>query len=204
MNQSDLESLLATLRQAQDSPAPPTPAAPTSAPAPPAPPSQSDLDALLSSLTAITDASTPATHTPTPPPPSAPVPTRTRDLSHLTFPESLPVLHSLALDRQFLDGLEGVWDEQKNWELRMKDERNRFEGELKRSGLSPQLRTLKLKEWDRSAKRKWEALQASQRQQLQAMGVPTFQVTTDPTILKRQERVLKVLVGFLEDRDDGE
>jgi len=36
------------------------------------------------------------------------------------------------------------------------------------------------------------------------LGVPTFQKTADPTILKRQERVMSVLVGFLEDRGDGE
>lgn len=34
------------------------------------------------------------------------------------------------------------------------------------------------------------------------MGVPTFQPTRDATILKRQERVMKVLVSFVEDRDE--
>lgn len=33
------------------------------------------------------------------------------------------------------------------------------------------------------------------------MGVPTFQKTTDPTLLRRQERLVDVLVGFLEDRE---
>ncbi|TNY18212.1 hypothetical protein DMC30DRAFT_403737, partial [Rhodotorula diobovata] len=86
----------------------------------------------------------------------------------------------------------------------MKDERNRLEQELVRSGASPILKSSKLREWDRAAVQKWTALQAKQQEQLQALGVPTFQKTGDPTVRKRQERVMSVLVGFLEDRGDGE
>ena len=31
------------------------------------------------------------------------------------------------------------------------------------------------------------------------LGVPTFSVSRDPRVLKRQERVMTVLVGFLDD-----
>lgn len=129
MDQNDLESLLASLRQQQDpSSAPETTPAPfpshhsTSASAP----SQADLDALLNTLTALPNAtdSTAATSS------------RSRDVSNLTFPESLPILHSLATDQAFLDSIEAMWDDQKNWELRMKDERNRLESEATRAGLS--------------------------------------------------------------------
>lgn len=138
MDQNDLESLLASLRQQQDAPAP-TNAPPSRESHHPdhstrplaAVPSQDTLDALLSSLTALPDSTHAAagdvsTSTPL---------TRTRDGSNLTFPESLPILHSLATDSEFLDRIEQLWDEQKNWELRMKDERNRLEQEAIRAGL---------------------------------------------------------------------
>ncbi|GAA5847222.1 hypothetical protein JCM9279_006142 [Rhodotorula babjevae] len=197
MDQSDLETLLATLRHAQDGSAPPA----TSSPAPPpsssstGPPPQAQLDALLSSLTALPAA---------PAEPPAPAPTRTRDLSAVSFAETVPILNGLALDPCFLERVQAIWDEQETWELRMKDERNRLDNELKRSAASPILKSSKLREWDRAAMRKWTALQATQQERLQALGVPTFQKTADPTIRKRQERVMGVLVGFLEDRGDGE
>lgn len=135
MDQNDLESLLASLRQQQDTP----PAAPTPPTRPveshhstssssSSLPSQAQLDALLNTLTALPDSSSSSA---SPAPPT----TRTRDYSNLSFPESLPILHSLATDNAFLDSLESLWEEQKNWELRMKDERNRLEQEAIRAGL---------------------------------------------------------------------
>lgn len=85
---------------------------------------------------------------------------------------------------------------------------------------------MKLKEWDKSTLKKWDKLQTSQQEKLQSvrlflrspslsapqasqadvfaqMGVPTFQPTRDQTVLKRQERVMKVLIGFIEDREDA-
>ncbi|GAA5977502.1 hypothetical protein JCM5350_004711 [Sporobolomyces pararoseus] len=204
MDQNDLESLLASLRSQQDTPAasvPPPPAVP-----PPhhhstsstSIPSQAQLDALLNTLTALPDSSSSVAAQP------VVAPSRTRDYSNLTFPESLPILHSLATDTKFLDSIEQLWDEQKNWELRMKDERNRLENEATRAGLNAQMRGIKLKDWDKSTLKKWEKLQTTQQEKLQSLGVPTFQVTRDQTILKRQERVMKVLVGFIEDREDQE
>ncbi|GAA5895817.1 hypothetical protein JCM6882_001388 [Rhodosporidiobolus microsporus] len=190
MDQGALEALLASLRSAQDGAEAPAPAPPSTAPP------QADLDALLSSLTALPDA-----HSPTPPTTVPPPPQRTRDVSGATFQEALPLLNSLSLDAAWLDKVEGVWEEQKTFELQLKDERNRLQGELDRSGLSPAVKNGRLKEWDRAATKKWSTLQGQQQEKLQNLGVPTFRKTTDATLLKRQERVLGVLVGFLEDRD---
>ncbi|GAA5876687.1 hypothetical protein JCM8547_005775 [Rhodosporidiobolus lusitaniae] len=189
MDQSSLEALLATLRTAQGAGEPAPTALPSVAPAP-----QSDLDALLWTLTALPDA-------PKAPTPSAQQQQRRRDTSAMTFQEAVPLLNSLAADPNWLDRVEQVWDEQKNWELALKDERNRFEGDLKRENVPSHTQAVKLREWDRNALKRWDALQGKQQEQLQDLGVPTFQKTTDSTILKRQERVLAVLIGFLEDRD---
>ena len=139
MDQNDLEALLASLRQAQDAPTAPAPApapAPQAAPpaaAPPPVPSQSDLESLLSTLRALPGAQNPQSPAPESVPP--PQPSRGRDLTKHSFQESLPILNALALDPAFLDKIEAIWDEQKNWELRMKDERNRLVLELKRSAI---------------------------------------------------------------------
>ncbi|BGP19282.1 hypothetical protein JCM10213_008199 [Rhodosporidiobolus nylandii] len=196
MDQNDLEALLATLRNVQDG-APPAPPAPPPPPAAPPPPAQADLDALLSTLTALPNA--PA-HSSTPTD-ALPLPSRARDVSKVAFQEAVPILNSLSLDPAWLDKVEAVWDEQKNWELRMKDERNRLEREVQQAALPPATKSQKLRDWDRAAMKKWTSLQGQQQEQLQALGVPTFQKTSDSTLLKRQERVLGVLVGFLEDRD---
>ncbi|GAA5865548.1 hypothetical protein JCM3774_002047 [Rhodotorula dairenensis] len=214
MDQSDLEALLATLRQAQDGSEAPA-AVPEPAPPPPAPltsgyvpvPSQSDLESLLSTLRALPDANSPAPEHPTgaaqpPLPLSQPSQSRGRDLTHYSFQESLPILNALAIDPSFLDKVEAIWDEQKTWELRMKDERNRLVLELKRSGSSPVAQSQRLREWDRALQTRWLKLQHEQQDQLRSLGVPTFHRTTEPTLLKRQERLIEVLVGFLEDRDD--
>ncbi|GAA5988922.1 hypothetical protein JCM10908_006231 [Rhodotorula pacifica] len=214
MDQNDLEALLATLRQAQDAPvepaaaAVPAPALPPAVAAPPQPgghvsaPSQSDLESLLTTLRSLPDAAH-HSHLSTPDPVAPPPPTtaRGRDLTKHSFQESLPIINALAIDPAFLDKVEAIWDEQKNWELRMKDERNRLLLELKRSGLSPVAQSQKLREWDRALQIRWVKLQHEQQEALRALGVPTFHRTTEPTILKRQERIIEVLVGFLEDRD---
>lgn len=133
MDQTDLESLLATLRSAQGDAPPPPPAAVAPPPASlPPPPAQSDLDALLSTLTALPSVS-PA-HQEEYDPHLPLQRSRTRDVSALSFQEAMPVLNSLTMSNEWLDQVEGVWEEQKNWELRLKDERNRYEGELKRDG----------------------------------------------------------------------
>lgn len=77
----------------------------------------------------------------------------------------------------------------------------------------------KLKEWDRNALVVWKGLQDKQRGRLQQvslttpslcsreliwglvgqMGVPTMSLSVDASVIKRQERVMGVLVGFLDD-----
>ncbi|GAA5958484.1 hypothetical protein JCM8115_002480 [Rhodotorula mucilaginosa] len=208
MDQNDLEALLASLRQAQDAPTAPAPA-PAPAPlqaappaaAPPPVPSQSDLESLLSTLRALPGAQNPQSPAPESVPP--PQPSRGRDLTKHSFQESLPILNALALDPAFLDKIEAIWDEQKNWELRMKDERNRLVLDLKRSAISPVAQSQKLREWDRALQTRWVKLQHEQQEQLKSLGVPTFHRTTEPTLLKRQERLIEVLVGFLEDREEN-
>lgn len=106
MQNDDLASLLAQLRESQD----PQFRPPVPAPAPP-PPTQSELDSLLASLNAR------------------------RSLSALTFPESLPLLQSLGANDAFLEALTDLRREQDELELMMRDERNRLEGEGKRGGI---------------------------------------------------------------------
>jgi len=175
MNQQALEALLADLR-GTPLPKPPSPAVSELAPTLP---TQEQLDLLLTSLTNS-------------PPPSH------RDIASLSFPESLPYLQALSVNDEFLEALADLKAEQADEELRLRDERNRLENEGTRSGMAPHVQARTLMEWDRKALVRWKQLQERQCVRLQEMGVPTFQPTSDPIVLKRQERVMAVLVGFLD------
>ncbi|ORY77606.1 hypothetical protein BCR35DRAFT_305361 [Leucosporidium creatinivorum] len=183
MQNSDLDALLAQLRQSQDAPPAPAPA-----PAPPTQlqpaPSQAQLDALLSSLS-----------------PAAPT-SRTRDVTTLSFPESIPILQSLALDSHFLASVVRLRERQDEEEVKLRDERAKIEQECKRKGLSAPAVSSKLRLWDREALARWKKLQGDQQVQLQELGVPTFYRTRNESALKKQERVMSVLLGFLDDEQD--
>ncbi|KAL8287022.1 hypothetical protein RQP46_004028 [Phenoliferia psychrophenolica] len=194
MQQDELSKLLEELRRTQD-PRPPTdaPPAPSFSPSddpssstqtlPISIPTQAQLDSLLSSLT----------NPPPPPPPPE------RDLTTLSFAESLPILQELGGDPDFLEALGEIKEEQADEELRMKDERNRLESEGKRGAVSQHVQNSRLRDWDRKALVRWKGVREIQQAQLQEMGVPSFFPTEDPTALRKQARVMAVLVGFLDD-----
>ncbi|KAM0748835.1 hypothetical protein T439DRAFT_327339 [Meredithblackwellia eburnea MCA 4105] len=222
MQQNELEALLAELRRTQDpkpapalAPPPPGPietvsngdddeeadnfdnseqGAPPPEPSPPLP-SQAQLDDLLKTLTANNAPPPQSFWQPDPEPP----PSRVQDLTTLSFPASLPILHQLGGDEDFLEKLGDLKSEQADQELRMRDERNRLEGECKRAGLSDYAMKQRIREWDRQALTKWKKLREEQQQRLQQMGVPAFFKTDEPIALRKQERVMTVLTGFLEE-----
>ena len=116
---SDLDALLAQLRESQDGPPAPVPA-----PNPPQylqpAPSQAELDALLSSLS---------------PSAGAPAAPRAKDLTTLSFPESIPMLQKLALDSHFLASISRLRERQDEEELKLSQERARVVEECRRKGL---------------------------------------------------------------------
>lgn len=98
-------------------------------------PSQSELAALLHSLQAPINTSG-LHHAPTPPV-EAPTPgqsrARERDLTQLSFPESLPILQRLSGDERFMRGLEHVRAAQDKMEVDLKGERDKLIKELNRT-----------------------------------------------------------------------
>lgn len=121
---SDLEALLAQLRETQDTPtssAPPSAAAQTPTGLyTTAVPSQSELDALLSSLK---------------PAPALPT-SRSRDVTTLSWTESIPVLQRLASDGGgFLAQVHQLRATQDKLERDLKQERDSLEMDCKRKGL---------------------------------------------------------------------
>ena len=162
MESSELQALLAELRQTQDGP--------TQAPARvepsqqqqlrPASPSQ--LDSILSSLLPPPTPNHPTSHPPSdptlalpthsqlqallfslsapahpsPPPassPPQPPAQRDRDLSALSFPEALPILQRLAMNDSFIGKLSAVRNEQDALEAELADERAAKEAEIRRT-----------------------------------------------------------------------
>lgn len=132
---SDLEALLNQLRESQDridsnqqsetapdqiysstTRAKPTSDAPDAASSTgPVVPSQAQLDSLLHTLQAQQP--------------------RSRDLTALSYAESLPVVQSLCLDEQFVKRVKAVREQQHAFEAKLRDERNELQVELKRKGV---------------------------------------------------------------------
>jgi hypothetical protein len=56
-------------------------------------------------------------------------------LTTLSFPESIPILQSLALNSHFLANVVRLRERQDEEELRLRDERAQLEQECKRKGL---------------------------------------------------------------------
>ncbi|KAK4049223.1 hypothetical protein OIO90_005512 [Microbotryomycetes sp. JL221] len=127
----------------------------------------------------------------------------TKDLTSLSYAESLPILQSLCLNDSFIMSIKTMMNEQNALETKLNNERIEFSKQLSIKGLSAPGISSKLRLWDKKALSEWQRLQARQQTKLQQLGVPTFSVTKDPAALKKQARVMNVLAGFL-DRDDDD
>ncbi|KAH9818930.1 hypothetical protein DFH28DRAFT_959693 [Melampsora americana] len=79
-------------------------------------------------------------------------------------------------------------EKQEEFELRLLDERNRLKNEYERN----------IKQAKSSG---WDSLKSQQQLTLQNLGVPTFCLTKDLVILKRQHQVLEVILSSLNDRE---
>lgn len=179
MQQTELETLLAELRRTQDH-QPPARSASAEEGSPPAGvapalaspplPTQEQLNSLLSALT------NPQPAYSEPPP---------RDLTSLSFAESLPILQELAAGPDFLEALGEIQSNQADEELAMRDERNRLEGEGKRGALrcglwhdgtrwgadqsdntSQHVQNARLRDWDRKALVRWKLVREHQQGRL--------------------------------------
>ncbi|EGG05374.1 uncharacterized protein MELLADRAFT_72156, partial [Melampsora larici-populina 98AG31] len=138
-----------------------------------------------------------------------------KDLTQLKFSQALPILTKLIETESFLDAFQDIKEKQEEFELRLLDERNRLKNENERtikhadsSGKSAiEIRRcednmkIELEKFDQSALMRWDSLKSQQQLTLQNLGVPTFCLTKDPIILKRQQQVLEVIISSLNDRE---
>lgn len=119
-------------------------------------PSQDQLNSLLSTLTQSNQSNNN---------------NRTRDLKSLSFPESLPILQSLSTNLEFIEELQIIKNEQDEFELKLKDERNRLKIELSKKSLSSQVQLQRLKNWDRDEGLiRWKNLEESQQIRFQEVS----------------------------------
>ncbi|KAG0145213.1 hypothetical protein CROQUDRAFT_716248 [Cronartium quercuum f. sp. fusiforme G11] len=156
----------------------------------------------------------------------APLSPITQDPTQMKFSQALPILTRLIESDTFLDAFQEIKEKQEEFELRLLDERNRVKSEGERSirqaqsnGKSAheiqeyqQTLNLELDKFDQSALSRWDGLKAQQQLSLQnflnwvkknigELGVPTFCLTTDSTVVKRQRQVLEIILSALNDRE---
>ncbi|KAK4046578.1 hypothetical protein OIV83_005948 [Microbotryomycetes sp. JL201] len=207
MQNDDLQALLNQLRESQDKIESSTAGNSTSASHPPQTttlttntnagsnsnvPSQAQLDSLLQSMKQHhrSDQRT--------------VTQRTRDLTQLSYAEAVPIVQSLCMDDSLVENVRRMVKSQHELEQTLADERTALKKELVTKGTSAPGINSKLRLWDKSALSKWQKRYSEQQAALQQLGVPTFHRTKDPVILRKQARVLNVLLGFIERDDEDE
>ncbi|SGY43758.1 BQ5605_C001g00056 [Microbotryum silenes-dioicae] len=189
MNQADLDDLLAQLRSTQDhvltEAVPPSVALPSS------------------SYNSISSARTAPSAGISPPP--------KKDLSRLTFPESLPLLRQIAVNEpSTLAQLQTLQKEQHALERKWFLERNEWEAQGKRKGIkfgpdSAPGMVARMKLFDRALLQRWRKYQLSQQAKLVELGIPCFSVGTDGAkALVKMERVMNVIVGMLDDQQEAD
>lgn len=174
MQQADLTSLLASLRSLQDPSEPPQPPTET-APVEISALSQSQLLSLLSSIT--------------PDLPSGFQPAATAAAPSQRFAQSLQILSDLAQQQEFLDALGDLHRQQIDEELRLKDARNYLVEQSKRANSSVN----ELREFDKTALKRWEKLKGEQQARLDGLGCPKFENR------KGQRAFVAVLLALMDD-----
>lgn len=180
MQQSDLTSLLASLRALQE-PSEPSQIPTETASVEISALSQSQLLSILSSLTS--DA---------PPAPDDGLrPVTTNEAPSQRFAQSLRILSDLAQQQDFLDALGDMQREQIDEELRLKDARNYLVEQSKRTNSIASEK--ELREFDRSALERWEKLRGEQRGRLEGLGCPVFENG------KGQRALIAVLLALMDD-----
>ncbi|PWY99441.1 hypothetical protein BCV70DRAFT_201007 [Testicularia cyperi] len=124
-----------------------------------------------------------------------------KELSELTFAESLPILSSLSGDHTFLSSLRSLIKKQEDLERSLLKQ-YRAQSTRKPSQLDTDMTpNEKTREYTltRSLLQQWDHLISDQQRQLQHLGIPTFKVTRDPPVVSRQKKVLHVLIAMLDD-----
>ncbi|KAH8923607.1 hypothetical protein BT69DRAFT_147402 [Atractiella rhizophila] len=120
-----------------------------------------------------------------------------RDVRHLTFGQSLPVISTLTADEGFMDQIADMKSKQESLELQMIDERNRLWNELNSRG-DPNISN-KMTQCDLRFLSRWNDFRSSQQAELERLGVPTFFVTNDPPALEKQNKVLTAILVILDE-----
>ncbi|KAM0791920.1 hypothetical protein ACM66B_004174 [Microbotryomycetes sp. NB124-2] len=198
MQNDDLQALLNQLRESQDKIEASTSASTTSSTTATqhrqttVVPSQAQLDNLLQTMKQNQTSTTSSSKS------------RTRDLTNLSYAEAVPIVQSLCMDDNFVKNVKNMVERQSRLETGLAQERDALRKELMAKGTSAPGTNSKLRLWDKSALARWQKLHAEQQSELQQLGVPTFYRTKDAIILKKQARVLNVLLGFLERDDDDD
>ncbi|EST05205.1 hypothetical protein PSEUBRA_005469 [Kalmanozyma brasiliensis GHG001] len=133
---------------------------------------------------------------PTPPKPAAP-----RDLSSLSFAESLPILSTLSSDRTLLKRLSALRTEQHDLERRLTKDYRQFAATADKQYPQPRARRDEDERRRKDILRRWDACVKRQQEELRRAGVPGIRVTSEKRECDKQRRIVGVLAEMM---DEGE
>lgn len=127
----------------------------------------------------------------------------TRDLSDLTFAESLPILSRLSTDKSLLRRLRTLRTQQHDLEKRLFKEYSLFAATKDKQYPNPKLRREEDEKRRKNVLAEWERCLARQQGELVKAGVPGFKEAKGKREVEKQRKVLAVLVEMLDEEEDG-
>lgn len=142
------------------------------------------------------------------PPPSPPKPApkaapSTKDLSTLSFSESLPILSTLAMDKSLLRRLKTLRTQQHDLEKRLVKEYKQFSATADKQYPNPKVRAAEDEKRKKQMLKQWDECVKKQQEELERAGLPTFRKTGEKRDVEKQKKVLGVLVEMLDDDEGG-
>lgn len=141
-----------------------------------------------------------------PAPPSPPKPStssqRPRDLSELSFAESLPILSTLSADKRLLGQLRTLRKEQHELERRLAKEYTLFSSTADKQYPNAKARAQQDETRRQKMLQQWDECVARQQAELVRAGVPGVKVSREKRETDKQKKVVGVLVEMMD--EDGE
>ncbi|SPO24436.1 uncharacterized protein UTRI_03704 [Ustilago trichophora] len=138
--------------------------------------------------------------------PSNPTPTastsKSRDLSTLSFAESLPILSTLSSDKNLLRRLSALRTQQHHLEKQLAKDYSQFIHTAHKQFPNIKIRSQQDESRRKQILQKWDVCLQNQQTQLHRMGIPGIQIRAKEA--RKHKKILSVLEHMLDDEDGAE
>ncbi|SNX83784.1 uncharacterized protein MEPE_02492 [Melanopsichium pennsylvanicum] len=142
----------------------------------------------------------PKPNLPTKSPPTTTSTTTTRELSTLSFAESLPILSTLSTDTSLLNRLATLKHQQDALENQLVKEFHQFKATCDKQYPNPKLRREQDEKKRKEILKQWDECLKNQQVEFVKMGIPGIRVTSDKRELAKQTKIIHVLSEMVEEQ----